>query len=88
MQVLNASNEFSTVGECTTMPTRRTDSAFPISYNKDSESIIEGLTKREYFAAMMMQGLVSSNLRFEDEYQRARLAVVQADALIAILDAE
>ena len=35
-----------------------------------------------------MQGLVSSNLRFEDEYQRARLAVVQADALIAILDAE
>ncbi len=39
-----------------------------------------GLTKREYFAAMAMQGLmVDSTISFNE---RAELAVEQADALI------
>ena len=67
------------------MPTRRTDSAFPISYNRDADSLVEGMTKREYFAIMIMQGYTAANAKFEDEYQKARLAVAEADALIDIL---
>ena len=43
------------------------------------------MTKREYFAIMIMQGLSAANAKFEDEYQKARLAVAEADALIDIL---
>jgi hypothetical protein len=68
--------------------TRRTDSAFPLSHNKETEEIINGLTKRELFAVMLMQGLTGSNIQFEDIYQKARMAVMEADALIAILDNE
>ena len=67
------------------MPTRRSDSAFPVSYNRDADALVEGLTKREYFAIMIMQGLSAANTKFEDEYQKARLAVAEADALIDIL---
>ena len=67
------------------MPTRRSDSAFPVSYNRDADALVEGLTKREYFAIMIMQGLTAANAKFEDEYQKARLAVTEADALIDIL---
>ncbi len=68
--------------------TKRYDSAFPVSFNKDSDSLVDGMTKREYFALMIMQGLTAANLQFEDDYQKARAAVAQADALIAILAAE
>lgn len=67
------------------MPTRRSDSAFPVSHNKDTESLTEGMTKREYFSVLLMQSLTTSNMKFEDEYQKARLAVAEADALIDIL---
>lgn len=67
------------------MATRRTDSAFPVSYNRDSDSLVEGLTKREYFAILIMQGYTAANAKFEDEYQKARQAVAEADALIDIL---
>jgi hypothetical protein len=67
------------------MPTRRTDSAFPVSYNRDADSLVEGMTKREYFAILIMQGYTAANAKFEDEYQKARLAVAEADALIDIL---
>lgn len=67
------------------MSTRRTDSAFPMSYNRDTDALVEGMTKREYFAIMLMQSYTTSNLKFEDEYQKARLAVAEADALIDIL---
>ncbi|AFY70735.1 hypothetical protein Pse7367_2475 [Thalassoporum mexicanum PCC 7367] len=70
------------------MTTRRTDSAFPLSHNKESEEIINGLTKRELFSVMLMQSLTSSDIQFEDIYQKARMAVMEADALIAILDSE
>ena len=67
------------------MTTRRTDSAFPVSYNRDTDSLVEGLTKREYFAILLMQAYTSANTKFEDDYQKARLAVAEADALIDIL---
>jgi hypothetical protein len=67
------------------MSTRRTDSVFPVGYNRDTDSLVEGMTKREYFAIMIMQGLTAANAKFEDEYQKARLAVTEADALIDIL---
>jgi len=67
------------------MSTRRSDSAFPFGYNRDTDTVIEGMTKREYFAIMIMQGYTTSNTKFADEYQKARLSVAEADALIAIL---
>ncbi|MEI6332388.1 MAG: hypothetical protein WCP16_24360 [Pseudanabaena sp. ELA645] len=67
------------------MSTRRSDSAFPVGYNRDTDTVIEGMTKREYFAIMIMQGYTTSNTKFADEYQKARLSVAEADALIAIL---
>lgn len=70
------------------MTTRRNDSAFPVGYHKDQDTYVTGITKREYFAIMIMQGLASANLQFEDTYQKARAAVFEADALIEILDQE
>jgi hypothetical protein len=70
------------------MPTRRTDTVYPLTYNKESDTIVEGLTKREYFAILIMQGLTVSNFPFEDVYQKARAAVLEADALIDILASE
>ncbi len=67
------------------MSTRRSDSAFPVGYNRDTDTVIEGMTKREHFAIMIMQGYTTSNTKFADEYQKARLSVAEADALIAIL---
>ena len=67
------------------MSTRRSDSAFPVGYNRDTDTVIEGMTKREYFAIIIMQGYTTSNTKFADEYQKARLSVAEADALIAIL---
>lgn len=53
----------------------------------------DGLTKREYFAAMAMQGFNSVNSPWRsitDDRNRffAQWAVEQADALIAALNAE
>jgi hypothetical protein len=42
----------------------------------------KGLTKREYFAGLAMQGMVMSDLKFED---MAHDAVKMADALLAEL---
>ena len=43
----------------------------------------KGLTKREYFAGLAMQGMSSSDLTYEDI---AHDAVKMADALLAELD--
>ena len=43
----------------------------------------KGLTKREYFAGLAMQGMASSDLTYEDI---AHDAVKMADALLAELD--
>ena len=53
------------------------------------EEQARGLTKREYFAAMAMQGSVAADS--EDQWtfaDHARFAVKQADALIEALNKE
>lgn len=76
------------------MKTNPNDSAFtgteydgngvPIQFNK-------GLTKREYFAVMAMQGIISARHlvpnKGDMEYA-ASIAVIAADALIAELNKE
>ena len=44
-----------------------------------------GLTKRELFAAMAMQGLLSTETRFQEVDTMAEAAVGAADALLAEL---
>lgn len=52
-------------------------------YNEEQD----GLTKREYFAAMAMQGIVSTDLA--DTYENfAKASVAMADALIKALNKE
>jgi hypothetical protein len=46
--------------------------------------IAEGLTKREYFAAVALNGLCACNIRFREP--KAVLAVQIADVLIAELN--
>jgi len=50
----------------------------------------QGLTKREYFAGLAMQGLITSDYQDDAEkrsdVQTAILAVKQADALLAELE--
>nr|WP_290226343.1 hypothetical protein [Trichocoleus desertorum] len=57
-------------------------SVFPLY---DGEIIATGLTKREYFAAIALQGLMASTT-FADGPHNAELAVNAADALIAELN--
>ncbi len=70
-------------------------SAFPESYigtDMPHEGIGGGLTKRELFAAMAMQGLLSNLASIRREGFRDReieeFAVIRADALIAALEAK
>ena len=50
---------------------------------ENSKAHFHGLTKREYFAAIAMQGMAMSDLKFEDI---AHDSVKMADALIKELD--
>lgn len=63
--------------------------AFPIAVvlppGESYPRIILGLTKRELFAAMAMQGLTTDDGSTPDK-QIARLAVGRADALLAELE--
>lgn len=55
--------------------------------NKDAHDVFEaGLSKREYFAAIAMQGLVSGG--YSQRPESAKLAVDYADALIIELNKE
>jgi hypothetical protein len=49
-------------------------------------SIYKGLTKREYFAALAMQALLSDNHLSAIPSKYAEFAVLSADALIAELN--
>ena len=63
------------------MKENKDKSAFP--YVPDWSSHEDGLTKREYFAAMAMQGLCShQDIGNKDATRIARLAVEQADELL------
>lgn len=57
------------------------NSAYPHNY---SVGIQHGLTKREYFAAMAMQGLCADSMA--PTFQIAEQAVIQADALLKELE--
>jgi hypothetical protein len=59
--------------------------------NTSGATLIEhGLTKREYFAALAMQGLLASDNLFYTDRPKifSSLAVKYADALLAELEAE
>lgn len=62
------------------------DNAFPIP-GLQGDPDFNGLTKREYFAAMAMQGLLSSfkPIEVQGPDERAEYAVKHADALFAAL---
>jgi len=45
-----------------------------------------GLTKREYFAGLAMQGLASSAAEYSRFYEMAKDALAMADALLAELE--
>lgn len=67
------------------MSTWTKDNAFPLSIDGDTQ-IATGLTKRELFAAMAMQGLLVHAMHPERHFITAEEAVAQADALLAELD--
>lgn len=63
-----------------------TSNAFPMRNpdpNRDDEF---GLNKREYFAAMALQGMLSGSEFFDNGKRFAKLAVQAADALIEELN--
>jgi hypothetical protein len=66
------------------------DPAFPIVRSSKSEDVWSGLTKREYFAAMCLQGLLSTLTIERDAHSKilAETAVLHADALIKELERE
>lgn len=70
------------------METDKDDSAFPIVTN--SESCLYdayGLTKREYFSAIALQGLLSNpSIDFVEPEQLAHDAILYAAALIKELN--
>jgi hypothetical protein len=64
--------------------TNAKDSAFPFVINNDEYA--QGLTKREYFAAMAMQGICQNPSHIGGYLSAAIEAVKQADALIEQLN--
>ncbi len=67
--------------------TKPNDPAFPVS--PADYSAKHGLTKREYFAAMAMQGLIAgleSNISAFIQYNFAIDCIATADALIGALN--
>jgi hypothetical protein len=65
--------------------------AFPVAYRLFDETTLinHGLTKRELFAAMAMQGLLAARDVMEDDLEDcAEAAVIAADALLAALRAK
>lgn len=68
------------------MKTNPNDSLFKLEIKDSLISIGSNLSKREYFAAMAMQGLLAdSNVVLENA---GEMAIIAADALIAELNKE
>ena len=59
-----------------------------VQVTNPNSTVTHGLTKREYFAAMVLQGLLASSFRSPTSYieSNAEYAVTYADALIAELN--
>lgn len=71
--------------------TNKDDSAFASAALGDGRSIHEyGLTKREYFAAMVVQGMTVNGAEMWNSHARtiAKQAVEITDALIEVLNEE
>jgi hypothetical protein len=66
--------------------TNRYQAAFPLVENEDTVSYNRGLTKREYFAAMIFSGIAGNSKINNSVDSYAELAVKSADALIAELN--
>ena len=60
--------------------------AFPVVVNENINYFHGGLSKREYFAAMAMQGLLTESQVLDNHDKFAKFAVQAADALIAELN--
>lgn len=57
------------------------------AYPDNWDAKLPGLTKREYFAAMAMQGLIASDVDGAMSHGNcAKIAVLQADALLKELE--
>ena len=76
------------------MSTGRKDNAFPIfSAQGGSDPDMRGMTKREYFAALAMQGLIAGEtatvaIDAKSPEDVAKMAVRHADMLIYALNGE
>jgi hypothetical protein len=57
-----------------------------VAVTDPSSPVTHGLTKREYFAAMAMQGLLTESQVLDNHDKFAKFAVQAADALIAELN--
>ena len=70
------------------MQTRKDDNVFPYQFEEEDGSEIyePGLTKREYFAAMALQGLLSTSKALPDNAEI--IAVKMADELIKALNTQ
>ena len=62
------------------------DAAFPLTVSENDEYVVRGLTKREYFAAMALQGLLSQSQFLINSEKFAKFGVEAADALIEELN--
>lgn len=70
------------------MHTHKEDPAFPTDYwmDENQTGTVPGLTKREYFAAMALQGLLANSALTDTIADNATIAIQAADALIAKLN--
>lgn len=69
------------------MKTNPNDNSTALMNTRGALNIVGGLTKREHFAAMAMQGIISNGAEMRDE-NIAGAAVALADALIEALNKE
>ena len=62
-------------------------SVYPLEGNKSRDPLLLGLTKREYFAGLAMQGMLSNNLIIDSDnwYWIAENSIKQADELLKLL---
>ena len=60
--------------------------AMPFTYRTEYQDQYTGLTKREHFASMALQGLLSKNMPSVTIREKSAIAVEYADALLLELD--
>lgn len=70
------------------MATNPNDYLVPVQPDLKEDYFSGGLTKREHFAALAMQGLLADSLMNEDVRGLVNISVMAADALIIELNKE